>query len=184
MTYIPVGTILTYTASLNSNLLGGFGGAGSLPNLLVQFGNTLKTELPGAEEFDVEASHGSPSFAGPSQISLDILNNGVDHGSEIDCQAIFDGVLSNMGVSVVSSSITKIQLPNNPGDATVTTIATGAPSNLPPAPPVSPSVPFSLSNLFGTTGTLTSGFVILIVLVVALILLLPKGFGQAIRAVR
>lgn len=188
MTYIPVGTLLTYTATVQTYLTRGYTTWNTLAAALK---NDLQANLPGEEELDVEASNGTNSVISLSNtfsLSIQVLNNGVDHGSETDIQAIIDGVIQGYGNQVVSSSITNITLPNNPGDDINQgqTISTGAISNAPlPQAPTTSS--FSLSKLIptlGTTGTLTTGLVILIVAIFALILLLPGGFGRAVRAVR
>lgn len=189
MTYIPVGTYLTYTAQVQANLTSGYT---SWEQLSAALKNDLPN-LPGLEELDVESANGNDnvlSISGTFSISMQILNNGVDHSSETDVQSIIDGTIHGYGNTVVSSNIASIQLPNNP-----TPISTGATPNV-AAPSTAgsgtigsllPSVPAGqsvLGTLLGTTGTLTGGLVILLVLIVALILLFPSGFGRALRATR
>ena len=184
MSYIPVGTTLVYNAQVSVDFV-----LQSLDTIIANLSNQLRSELPGAEELDVISSSSKQSVFGQSQITLQVLNNGVDHSDENDIASIITGVLQNDGVQVVGSNISSFTLPNNPGDDTNQgqTIGTGATQAV-----ALPSTQTSSSSLFsnlklpslGTTGTLTTGFVILIVLIVALILLLPSGFGKALRAVR
>jgi hypothetical protein len=177
MTYIPVGTILTYTAQVNTSLLNGFNGAGTLENLLAKLKTELETNLAGYEEFDVSNAHGNPSFVGPSSISLNVLNNGVDHGSESDVQSIIDGTLQNMGVPLLSSNITSIHLPNNP------VVNTGATSNEPYVnPDGTPKPESSIFSGFSLGGGTIAGIsiTVIIIAIVALVLLLP---GNARRLV-
>lgn len=190
MTYIPVGTYLTYTAQVIPYLTKGYT---DWQSLSIALKNDLPN-LPGMEELDVEASNGSSSvlsFSGQFSISIQVLNNGVDHSSETDIQAIIDGTIMSYGNSVISSSITQIQLPNNPGQSP-SIINTGATANaVAPSTPSSGNILSSLlpsgssvSSVLGTSGLITGGTILLIVAIFALILLLPSGFGKALRAVR
>lgn len=182
MTYIPVGTLLTYTAQVQIYLTKGYTDWQSLSTQL----KSDLPNLPGLEELDVESANGSLNILSPStfNISIQVLNNGVDHASETDVQSIIDGTIQGYGNGLISSNISQIQLPNNPGQAP-TTINTGATPAA--APPSTPSSVPDLSKLLPSispTATLTSGFVILIIAIVALILLFPSGFGRALKAVR
>lgn len=170
MTYIPVGTFLTYTAQVTVYLTTGYT---SWQDLIAQLKNDLPN-LPGMEELDVSAANGSSSILDPRHfsISLQILNNGVDHGNETDIQSIIDGTIQGYGNAVVSSNITSIKLPDNPE------INTGATSNAPP--PITPTNSggildsLGLSNISTGTKLLTSGTIIIIILIIV-VLLLPTN---------
>ena len=186
MTYIPVGTRLTYTATYSrysGGLLLGLGWS--------DLGSKLKTDLPnlqGQEDLEVENVSGSTSILlGNEGISLDVLNNGVDHSSETDVQSLIDGTITGYGIQLLSSNITSITLPNNPGDDINQgqTIATGAVANAPPPTTPSSSSGFSLSSLLPSAGTkLGAGFILLILGIIALIFLLPGGFAKSLKAIR
>lgn len=159
--YIPVGTRLTYTAAFKTY--------DTTASTIVSM---LKNDLPnlqGAEELDVETSDETTNFFSPNTLSITILNNGVDHASEDDIRSIIDGTIQGYSQveQLVSSSITNIQLPNHPPEAT------GAGSNQ-PAPSTSG---FSLSSLLPSTGTkLLTSSTIIIIAIVALIILFPQNF--------
>lgn len=180
MTYIPVGTRLTYTAAFTSVFT-------TASAMIAKLKNDLPN-LQGAEELDVETSEETTNVFAPNTFSITILNNGVDHGSEDDIRSIIDGTIQGYStlvdpIHLVSSSITKITLPNNPDSDTVTptTINTGASSNQAPAS----SSGFSLSSLLPSTGTKLLGTTtIIIIAIVALILLLPGGFARVLKTVR
>lgn len=178
MTYIPVGTRLTYTASFTSLVT-------SASEMVAK----LKADLPnlqGMEELDVETAEETTNVFSANTFSLTVLNNGVDHADEHDIQSIIDGTIQGYSsllnpIDLVSSSITKITLPNNPESDSPININTGAGSNQ-PAPSTSG---FSLSSLLPSTGTklLTTGTIIIIA-IIALILLLPGGFARVFKTVR
>lgn len=184
MTYIPVGTVLTYTCTYTYNPLTSIYKDNSWSSVAGKLANDLPN-LPGMEELDVQNSNGSTSLLSTQEsLSINVLNNGVDHASETDVQSIIDGTIQGYGYTVIGSNITHIQLPNNPPPPNQLSINTGATPNV--AAPATASLP-NLSNLLPSispTATITSGFVILLIAIVALILLLPQGFGRAIRAVR
>lgn len=180
MTYIPVGSRLTYTCVFQYNLVT----RAPDPQALV---SKLKNDLPnldGLEDLEVENAHGGNlGFLSTTQnIELTVLNNGVDHGDENDIKSIIDGTIQNYGVQLVSSNITQIKLPNNPGETQGQTIRTGATSSTPPETPSSGG----LSSLFNfSTGTKLLGTgTIIIIAIVALILLLPGGFAKVVRTAR
>jgi hypothetical protein len=178
MTYIPVGTRLTYTAQVSNSIIS-FHGFNNWETL----SNQLKQDLPnlqGMEELDVESASGNNpiNLSGNFSVSLAILNNGVDHGDEHDIQSIIDGTIQGYGNQLLSSSITQIKLPNNPDDGTLQVINTGAPSNVPP-PSQSNSSIFSGFSLSGGSIAGISITLIVIVLIIA-VLLLP---GNARRLV-
>lgn len=183
MTYIPVGTRLTYTAQINTAFYKIF----QTPADIIAKLNTDLKNLPGAEEFDIENSSASAAVFGSPSISITVLNNGVDHGSETDVQSIIDGTLQAEGVQVISSDITQIQLPNNPlDDNSGEVIQTGAtPSQLPATPNTAGLGLGGLQIPSLSTGTklLTSGTIIIIA-IIALIFLLPGGFARSLKAVR
>lgn len=180
MTYIPVGTILTYNAQISVDYV-----LQSLDTIISTLANQLHSELPGYEEFDVLESANHQAVFGQSSITLKVLNNGVDHSDENDIASIISGQLQSMGVEVVSSSISSIQLPNNPGEKPEI-LQTGATQQVALPTTVTPSKSSTATSLFslGTTGTITTGFVIIIIAIVALIFLLPTGFARSLRAVR
>jgi hypothetical protein len=182
MSYIPVGTILTYTCKYNATT----GHLGSVvftnwSQIVAQLSIDLKN-LPGLEELDVQTSDGSNNYiSGDSTFTMTVLDNGVDHGDENDIKGIIDGTIEGYGVTIISSSIPKFQLPNNPeDDQSGKTIDTGAGSNQPP-----PSPPLKLPSLSLSGGSIAGiSITVIIIGIVALILLLPSGFGRALGAVR
>ena len=183
MTYIPVGTYLTYTATVQPYLTKGFT---SWSELASKLSNDLRNELPGQEELDVTSSNGSNNYLQFNfNISLQVLNNGVDHGDENDVKSLIDGVIQGYGNNVVSSSITKIQLPNNPDDGTAEVINTGANSNAPPPTNTTSSSSgkglFSGFSLGGASIAGISITTIVIVLIIA-VLLLPGNARRLIGA--
>lgn len=173
MTYIPVGTRLTYTCSFTSTFT-------TASAMIAKLKNDLPN-LPGYEELDIETSEETTHVFAPNTFSITVLNNGVDHADEHDVQSIIDGTIQNYStfydpIHLVSSSITKIQQPNEPPEIT------GAGTNQ----PKEKDSGFSLSNLFSpSTGTKLLGTgALIIIAIIALILLLPGGFARAFRTVR
>lgn len=179
MTYIPVGTRLTYTAQIHTSFINIFQTPADVITRLKQ--DLLN--LPGLEELDIENSSATALTLGNPTIALILLNNGVDHSSETDIQSIIDGTLQNEGVQVISSNISQIQLPNNPDEGNGQVINTGAvPAQQAPSTNQN-SGGLSLPNFSTGTKLLTSGTIIIIA-IVALILLLPRGFARTLKAVR
>ena len=186
MSYIPVGTLLTYTATIKYFLTHGYTDWQSLSAAL---SDQLRNNLPGQEELDVESSGGSTNFLSASiNLSLQVLNNGVDHGDENDVKSIIDGTIQGLGSQIISSSITKIQLPNNPlDDNSNQIIVTGANSNAPaPTNDTSKSSSGGLFSGLSLSGGSIFGLstTVIIVAIVALILLLPGGFLKIAKGVR
>lgn len=176
MTYIPVGTILTYTAQVDVYLTHGYN---NWENLVAQLRNDLPN-LQGMEQLLVSNSSGNSSILDPLHfsVSLEIVNNGIDHGSELDIQSIIDGTIQGYGNGIRGSNITKIKLPDNPDDGSPQVIDTGVTSNAPPpsTPNSSPSI-FSGFKGFSLSGGSIAGISITVIIVVLIIavLLLPKN---------
>lgn len=174
MTYIPVGTRLTYTASFTSVFTTA---SAMIAKLKADLPN-----LPGLEDLEIETSQETTNVFSPNTFSIVVFNNGVDHADEHDVQSIIDGTIQGYStlvdpIHLVSSSITQINLPDNPTD----TVNTGAASNQ----VASSSSGFSLSSLLPSTGTKLLGTgTIIIIAIIALILLLPGGFARILKTVR
>jgi hypothetical protein len=182
MTYCPVGTLVTYTATISASLTKGYT---SWATLSAQLSNDLRSQLSGLEELDVEASNGSSAgssfssfLSGSFTLSMQVLNNGVDHSDENDIKSIIDGTIQSYGNQIISSSITSVTTPNNP------TVNTGAISNA--SPPTSPSSGGILSGL--SLPSLSGGTIfgistiIVIIAIVALVLLLPGNARRLVGA--
>ena len=175
MAYIPVGTLLTYTATIKWSI---FDKLSDWQTIAAQLTTDLRNELPGAEELDVQSTNGSRNvLSNTISLTMQVLNNGVDHSDENDIASIINGTIQGYGNTLVSGNITDYKLPNSP------TQSTGANSNAP--------IPSSSAS----TGSIFSGFslsggsifgistVVIVIAIVALILLLPGGFGKALKAV-
>lgn len=195
MSYIPVGTTLTYSATWKF-----FSGTLGLNNVSWQsMAARLSNDLPnlqGQEDLEVSSPNGSTgTLAGTESLTIQVYNNGVDHASEFDIASIINGVIQGYGVTVVNGAITAFTLPNNPDDLSNDpdnvqagqTVITGAVNAVAPATTASSGnsllSSLSLGNLSGGSifGISTT---VVILGIVALILLLPGGFGRAVRAVR
>jgi hypothetical protein len=171
MSYIPVGTLLTYTATIKWSI---FNKYSDWNTIAAQLTNDLPN-LPGMEELDVQTANGSRNvFANTISLIMQVLNNGIDHGDENDIASIINGTIQSYGNELISGNITQIKLPNSPP------IDTGANSNAPlPSSSTSTSSIFSGLSLSGGTifGLSTT---IVIIAIVALVLLLPGNARKLI----